>query len=100
MTKSEIKNIISKYTERIEIEFYFNYEEDGEPASLNISAWYDENSIILETIISGTNEELKCYTEYEGLKKSFITKYNKWVKWFRENYSKSEIKENRIVCHT
>lgn len=99
MTKTEIKNIISKYTETIEIEFYFNYESDGEPAILNINCWYDENSLSLETIISGTDEELKAYTEYTGLKKSFITKYDNWVKWFKENYSKSEIKENREVCH-
>lgn len=98
MIKSEVKNIISKYTELIEIEFYFNFE-DGELASLNINAWYDDKSLTLETIITGTDEELKNYTEYEGLKKSFITKYDNWVKWFEENYRNAEIKDNRIVAH-
>lgn len=99
MNKLEVKKTISKYTELIEIEFYFNHEEMGELASLDIVAWYDERWIVLEILAEGTDEELKGFTEYENIKKSFITKYNGWVKWFKQNFSKSEIKDNRIVGH-
>ena len=89
--KSEVKNIISKYVENIEIEFYFNLEEDGELGSLNITAWCDETHIILETVVSGTDKELERYMEYDGLKNSFISKYDNWINWFKSNYSKAEI---------
>ncbi len=99
MKKKDVKAKISKYTDQIEIEFYLNFQDGYEKASLDIVAYNEEMTLTLDVLLEGTDEELDLYKEYTNLKKSFISQYNNWVRWFNENYPRTTIVENRVVCH-
>lgn len=99
LKKKDVKAKISKYTDQIEIEFYLNFQDGYEKASLDIVAYNEEMTLTLDVLLEGTDEELDLYKEYTNLKKSFISQYNNWVRWFNENYPRTTIVENRVVCH-
>ena len=99
MDKRDVKNKISKYTDHLEIEFYLSFQEGQEKASLDIVVYNDDVTLTIDVLVEGTDEELEIYKEFSALKKSFISQYNNWVGWFKINYPKTEIKENKVVGH-